>query len=474
VSTRAIRSHVCPCQTREGGGETRYSEVFIMRSADFLAVDDVADATWETLPKGDVGFQWTNASVPGQPSFELGEEAHVYRVDEADPLKIGCMWRTETGVLAVVYSADGGDTWTPPTALTYDGVRPIKNPRGAITPHRFEDGTTLMIYYNNSHTAKEGYVGRRYYWYTLGLPANSPQNASSIMVWSEPELALWYDGEALDERPGWNVDWAIVDGPGYVDFCELHDGTLAFVESNKLTLRFHKVDERILWGLRNQHKLTSPPPDCRPCVTIKSPGRNYKQRGVQLGDAQTKTGGATIVLKVAARYDNIKPGQVIVDTREVVVAALDEEDGGDYITKGFYISVEGRGSDGLQMALFMTDGWRKFRHYSDGMVWDGQDHVVTFTIDHGPRIVTMTVDERFCDGGEHNPEGWTTLDPKFGCVGGADYKFLPDATVRHPNSGGFGGTVGEFRVYNRPLLVSECIAVSKEMKSGGGSGRSKM
>jgi hypothetical protein len=460
-------------KTREGGGETRYSEIFIMRSKDLLDLDDPSQATWETLPHGNgKGFQWTHATVPGQDSFKLGEEAHVFRTDADDANKICCLWRTECGILAICYSDDLGDSWTEPTVMTYDGTRPIKNPRGAITPHRFADGTVIMIYYNNSHTEKDGYVGRRYYWYTLGRPSNSPTNPTNQMVWSEPELALWYDGEALDERPGWNVDWAIVDGPGYVDFCELPDGKLVFIESNKLTLRFHTVDDRILWLLKNQHKLVNAPAGVpRPCVKVESVTKGLCKRGVQLCDVQTKTGGFTFVLKLAARMENLKPGQIIVDTREIVVAALDEEDGGDYITKGFYIAVEGRGKAGLQLCMFMTDGWRKVKHFCDGMKWDGEDHVVTFTVDCGPRVVLSTVDERLCDGGEFFAEGWTTLDSKFSAIGGADYRFLPEATVRHPHSGDFGGRVSEFRCYNRPLLVGECIGVCREMlmKGGGGS-----
>eukprot|EP00518_Triparma_eleuthera_P022005 CAMPEP_0197563954 /NCGR_PEP_ID=MMETSP1320-20131121/29614_1 /TAXON_ID=91990 /ORGANISM="Bolidomonas sp., Strain RCC2347" /LENGTH=72 /DNA_ID=CAMNT_0043125831 /DNA_START=69 /DNA_END=284 /DNA_ORIENTATION=- len=45
-------------KTKEGGGETPESEVFFMRSKDLLSKDDPGEATWETLPKGDVGLFW--------------------------------------------------------------------------------------------------------------------------------------------------------------------------------------------------------------------------------------------------------------------------------------------------------------------------------------------------------------------------------------------------------------------------------
>ena len=64
----------------------------------------------------------------------------------------------------------------------------------------------------------------------------------------------------------------------------------------------------------------------------------------------------------------------------------------------------------MQLALFLTDGREKAKHYTDGMVWDGEVHTVTFVVDIGPRIVTSVLDERLCDGGENFPDGWTTLD----------------------------------------------------------------
>lgn len=127
----------------------------------------------------------------------------MIRVDDKDADKIAVLWRTEVGILAIAYSLDAGETFSEPEAMQYGGPggeRPIKNPRGAITPHRFKDGTVLLIFYNNGHTEKEGYTGRRYYWYTLGRPANSESNPTESMVWSQPELALWYGARARAKR----------------------------------------------------------------------------------------------------------------------------------------------------------------------------------------------------------------------------------------------------------------------------------
>ena len=80
-----------------------------------------------------------------------------------------------------------------------------------------------------------------------------------MIMWSHPELVLWWDGLLLDNREDWNEDLAIADGAGYHDIKELENGKLTFVESNKLTVRYHKISAKMLDSLKsqlNQSKLT--------------------------------------------------------------------------------------------------------------------------------------------------------------------------------------------------------------------------
>ena len=84
-------------------------------------------------------------------------------------------------------------------------------------------------------------------------------NDDGTIRWSQPEIGLYWDGTGFEERPGWNPDWAIVDGPGYPDWVELEDGTLACVESNKLAVRYHEIDARLLAYLRVQPELVQLP-----------------------------------------------------------------------------------------------------------------------------------------------------------------------------------------------------------------------
>ena len=74
------------------------------------------------------------------PSLQLGEEPHIFQIDNIDPDQLMLLWRNEIGSLSCAYSSDGGSSFSEPGFVTYDGVREIKNPRGSITPHRFSNG----------------------------------------------------------------------------------------------------------------------------------------------------------------------------------------------------------------------------------------------------------------------------------------------------------------------------------------------
>jgi len=446
-------------KTVEGGGETPGSEVFFMKSNNLLSVSNVDDATWETLPRGDVGLQWDSR-------LKLGEEPHIIELHDANNLMV--LWRTEVGYLAHAFSRDGGQTFSPPTLMTYDGKRKIKNPRGAITPHRFANGEVLLIFYNNSHTEKDGYVGRRFYWFALGKP--NKQRSGPPLLWSEPELAQFYDGEVLDSGDDWNADFAIVDGPGYADFCVIGDESrVAFVESNKLALRFHDVDARTLYFLRYGREIQLEQIIKLGLVShYKRVSQDGIYNSISMPDFGVNGGGVTIVFSLKAS-GLVKPKQSLLDTREVVSAALDEDDASNFITKGFCISVDGYGSNGLQLCLSMSDGVNSVKHFTStqGNPFDRGRHVVSFTIDVAPKIITSTVDGIFCDGGPSVPEGWTRAPKAMGSAYGRSGKFLPTPTVQFPSCGPFAGTIENFLVYDRVLLNAEVDIIGRQLMING-------
>lgn len=431
-------------KTRDGAGETPGSEVFFLRSSDLLTVEDPTQATWETLPLGDVGLQAPDGELA------LGEEPHVMAVGN-QPGRLFCLWRAETGRLAASYSGDGGETWDEPFWLTHEGlpigaggVQELRNPRGSITPFRCStpapDGSAeyVMLYYNNGRTERLGYVGRRVYWLTVGR-----STTAGTITWSQPEIALYWDGTGFEDRPEWNPDWAIVDGPGYPDFAELPDGSLVFVESNKLAVRYHEVDPRVLTYLRRQPELALVPMEA--LVLDWKRSDPHPSSGPVLPDLRAR-GGCTIVLHL---HGPLLPGVVLVSAMSTVTAALGEEPTDATVTKGYSVTVTDHG----ELELVITDGFgAELRHRThvsvDRGLGDESAHLVAFIADGGPKVVSVVVDDRLDDGGD-SPQSWEFFPAGLGEVGGADLTIDPTAS----------GAVERFMIYDRALLTTEAIAL---------------
>ena len=443
-------------KTRDGAGETPGSEVFFLRSPDLLTVDDPAEASWQTLPLGEDGLQAPSGTL------QLGEEPHILPVSDRDPQRVFCLWRTEVGRLAASYSSDGGAHWDTPHWLNYPG-RPtsgrapsadqeeLRNPRGAITPirlaQRTPDGRSVfaLLFYNNGHTERLGYCGRRVMWLTVGH-----ETPAKTIRWSQPEVALWWDGLFLDSRDDWNADWAIVDGAGYADWLE-EDGQLSFVASNKLAVRYHRVEPRTLWHLRHQQALRHLPAHglvmhhCSP-----APGTHI--RGPVLPDLRSG-GGFTLVVEVSGVRDSVKHGQVLLSGLQEVTAALDDEPTDETITKGFELAVTAEGA----LALTITNGfgvsttWQTTLAHPHAL-WDGAPHTVGFIVDGGPKVISVVVDEKLCDGGASHPQGWAFLARELGEIGGSAVCVAPD----------FAGALRRVLLYERALLTSEVIAIHRQ------------
>lgn len=383
-------------KTVDGNGESYGSEVFFMRSRDLLQlhVDNRPEAaTWDTLPLGDDGLQTPRGLL-------LGEEPHVIQISGS---KLLCLWRTELGFFDTRVSDDYGETWSGgrcPVPLGYSGsgghvsimgmvngaasgerrvvqsvagavVRNtdlivdsgqylqsaeyrdlittnhdvMRNVRGAFTPAKLRDGSIVMLYYNNGHTDKLGYVGRLVVWLTMG------RVDGDTIVWSQPEIALWWDGIQLDSREDWNEDWAIVDGAGYHDIQELPDGCVVFVESNKLTVRYHTIDKDIIHWLRHQLQCPVSTKAVSPsdAVLTWTHGADPSMRAPVLPDLRS---GAGFSLAISLNTSHLPDNTIVlVDGMSTVSGSLDEEDAED-ITKGFKI-VAGEG----QLKMLLTDGF---------------------------------------------------------------------------------------------------------------------
>lgn len=432
-------------KTRDGAGETPGSEVFLLRSPNLLHVEDLDDAVWETLPSADVGLQ-----APGG-ALALGEEPHVLQPVEDRPDRLLCLWRTEVGRIAASHSDDGGRTWAAPFWLTYDGTpsgRPLKNPRGSITPYGMRraapDASTAfaLAFYNNGRTDRLGYVGRRVYWLTIGRGT-----ADGTISWAEPELLLYWDGSGFEDRPDWNADWAIVDGPGYPDWVELPDGTLALVESNKLAVRYHEVEARLVEHLLHQPELRGVPEEG---LSLDwTAGMSPYVSGPVLPDLRSR-GGFTVTVHVGSTPGGAG-GRLLVEAMSNVTAALGEEPTQRRIEKGYRIST----TDDGELELLVTDGFEvTVAHRTHiagelGVASDGGDHVVSFILDGAARVVSAVVDGRFDDGGCSAPQGWAPLTRLPGEVGGRDLQVV--------------GDVERFLLHDRALLTSEAVGLARAL-----------
>eukprot|EP00940_MAST-03C_sp_MAST-3C-sp2_P002717 g2717.t1 len=461
-------------KTKEGGGETHGSEVFFMRSRDFLRVESPRDATWETLPEGDVGLQAPKGA------FMLGEEPHVMQADSCDPHRLFCLWRCEVGRIACSYSSDGGRIWTTPYMMTYtgndDGSREVRNPRGSITPFKLKETTSdgramfILIFYNNGHTEREGYVGRRCYWFILGTES---QSKPKTIAWSQPELALWWDGESLADRPGWNADWAIVDGPGYPDFVQIEDSNdLYYVESNKLTVRFHHVPRRLKYMLTIQDRICSKPHG-NPVFSSINPRPGTNARGPILSELRSRSGGFTIAIWFRSKGD-VSPREILVSALSSVTATLDEKSDGRRILKGYTVAVVGDGHEGCQLELRVTDGFgRTFSQRTDSCagtvrLFDGGTHMCCFIADAAPRLHSVVVDDQLCNGGLSRPQGWGIIPENIDDVGGQEISIQPEPTVLRPYPRFRGDLLG-LEIYDRPLLTTEAIGYYRYMNEGARS-----
>ena len=449
-------------KTPDGAGETPNSEVFFLRSRDLLHLSDPMQATWETLPEGDRGLR-----APGG-ALSLGEEPHVVSVGHVAG-RLLSLWRTETGKLAAAYSSDGGANWEASFWLNFAGEPQLpeeggylRNPRGAITPCRLRqpapDGSSeyALLFYNNGRTDRSGYCGRRVLWLTTGR--STPRGT---IRWHQPEIALWWDGPGYEDRDDWNEEWSIVDGPGYADWLEDISGQLSFVQSNKLGVRYHKVEPRLLDLLRCQPELNELPYEKK---SLDVHGETdapmeYPVRSPSLVDLRSR-GGFTILLQLRGRREDLQPGHPIARSLSTITAARGEGPTEATLTRGYEISLTKDRE--IELRLFDGSGseFRCATHAGGhGEIWDNQFHTIAFICDGGPRVAHTVVDERMDDGGA-NPQGWSFLPPELGDLGGDELFFCR----------AFGGQLARFLIYDRPLTTSEAISAGRALSHAVTSG----
>jgi hypothetical protein len=242
--------------------------------------------------------------------------------------------------------------------------------------------------------------------------------------------------------------------PGYPDWVEFDDGTLANVESNKLAVRYHVVDRRLLHFLRHQPELAAMPTDGLVFDHVASLDSPDEMDAPVLADLRAG-GGFTMIVQIASGASDSRSREALVSALSTVTAALGEEPTDRRVTKGYEIAVTATG----EVELFVTDGFgQTFRHITtigaDG-VNDGAIHVVAFVVDGGPKVVSVVVDEHLDDGGEQLPQGWAFVPSGLGEIGGSRVQLRSR------------GRLMQFSLFDRALLISEVIGAARSMSASG-------
>jgi hypothetical protein len=83
-----------------------------------------------------------------------------------------------------------------------------------------------------------------------------------------------------------------------------------------------------------------------------------------------------------------------------------------------------------------------------GLLKAGEEHVVLFNVDGGPKLMTVMVDGMLCDGGDDRQFGWSRFHPAL---------LEPNGAAQAMLAPGLHGKLLGLRLYNRALLTSEGV-----------------
>jgi len=372
-------------------------EGWLYRSDNLLTERDPAKLNWELLPEGEHGIR----------NNEFGSVQEEHNMVPLSDGSLYCVYRTTTGYPCHTYSRDGGRTWDKPEQMTYTpGGRRIKTPRACPKVWRCASGRYLFWFHNHSGRS---YQDRNPAWIAGGVERDGK------IHWSQPEILLY------DENPDTRMS--------YPDLVE-QDGRYWVTETQKSIARIHELDRTMLEGLWG-------PGEDRE-IALEGLVLDLDPEQLRAGEVKLRekldvsAGGLTVELRV--RFDDLKPGQFLLDTRG--------ERGGT----GLALTTTDKGT----IRLDLGDGKTTAAWDCDpGLLRADTPHHVVAIVDNGPKIITFVVDGRLCDGGEHRQYGWGRYQGDLGDVTGSSV--LRIGPVLH-------GKLDSVRVYNRYLRTSEAVA----------------
>lgn len=414
-----------------GPGFFAQSEGCFLLSHNLLTEADPDKIAFETLPEGDVGLR----TPPG--GGRIAEEQSVVQLSDGS---LYCVYRTVDGWPACAYSRDGGRHWTRPEYAAYQpGGRRIKHPRAANFVWRCAGGKYLYWFHNHGgrflpllpEGVSAAFNDRNPAWLAAGTEHDGPDG--KMLHWSEPEIVLY------DDDPFVRMS--------YPDLVE-DGGRYYLTETQKHIARVHELPGELVEGLFGQESsavvaqdgllLESSAADQRPWEVEMPPLPELQRRDYQRRDYGGRDTRASFSVELWLTVADPRPGQRLLDSRDAsgkgVLAAV----GAD---RALHFAM----SDGRQACFWDSD--------PDAIVAGKLCHV-TVVVDGGPKIITMIVNGRLCDGGEVRQFGWGRYSPTLRAPNPDKVDAAPPRVRVGPDA---PGGVQLIRVYGRALRTSEAV-----------------
>ena len=450
---------------------------WLLHSSNLQTETDPSKVKWEVLPSNDDGIRSYNDDDVKKGcglnhvgnSACISSESHVISLNRSNTNELYVVFRTDGGFLGSSRSLDGGKSfglphpsistqfaathYAEPGSAAEQLVRPLKNPRGPITPIVLPDyvkgedsADVLMLYYNDGHVAPASspevgvWTNRNPYWLIPGYIVEDGEGKT--VEWGEPEIALYVPGAGLIKGRG----------PGYPDFVIERNDTassgldLWITETQKQFARLHRVPDDFLYNLLYQRQSNRLPLGYTMELnsTNLKPGTNVTMPtswpDLPLPDSEMNSNGLswTFWISGISKSDN-----VLIDSKGLRVAIVNGT------------AMELSLNYGNVSYSFATDsqcviGCSRMRHISVG-----------FSVDAGSRVVTVFVDGVLCDGG---PQSWGIHPLNEADARAAQgWDMIPDALVALDESNSlvfspsFQGTVHSARFYPRFLRTADLL-----------------
>ena len=342
-----------------GDARFEHSEGALLHSPDLLTVADPAQASWETLPDGDMGLRTPEGG---------GDIAEEHNITVLSDGSFYDTYRTMDGLTVEATSRDRGHTWSAPRWMRRANGRAMKNPRAANFVWRCSNGKFLYWFHNHGGRAfidrHSMYGDRNPVWVCPGVETGEP-GARSIR-WGEPELLLYHPDPAKMMS--------------YPDLIEA-DGKYFFTETEKRIARVHEVPTAFLEKL-----WASLDGDVTPdAEVVFSASRAGEYAPVPLPDLAAGAG-----FSIEFSLVSPEPG-VLFDSRW--------HDG-----RGMVVEY----TPDRRISLRVNDSRQEWLAASERVTELSRAVVI---VDGGPGVVSFVADGVFLDGGEEMEFGWRRFNP---------------------------------------------------------------